>query len=158
MILFILSLGTRWRCVDRTGNFLLDTSFHRTWAGVPSPVPQLKYGQPVHPSPSSTLHPVAWCVGLIKQNDMFLWCLPNQLNTKDVIMRFVIRVVFYEITNVQCVYSPNTTIFIVRIYSIFYIRYNYMFRRLIMSIFRLNMKYLLSSSCTLCRKYSIFYQ
>jgi len=33
----------------------------------------------------------------------------------DVIMRFVIPVVFYEITNVECVYSPNTTIFIGRI-------------------------------------------
>jgi len=32
-----------------------------------------------------------------------------------VIMRFVIPVVFYEITNVECVYSSNTTIFIGRI-------------------------------------------
>ena len=31
------------------------------------------------------------------------------------IMRFVIPVVFYEITNVECVYSSNTTIFIGRI-------------------------------------------
>jgi len=31
------------------------------------------------------------------------------------IMRFVIPVVFYEITNVQCVYSSNITIFISRI-------------------------------------------
>jgi len=37
------------------------------------------------------------------------------------------------ITNVQCVYSSNTTIFIGRMSSIFYIRYNYMFRRLIMA-------------------------
>jgi len=34
----------------------------------------------------------------------------------------------------------------------FYIRYNYMFRRLTVAIFRLYMK----CSCTLCRKYFIF--
>jgi len=60
-------------------------------------------------------------------------------------MRFVIPVVFYEITNLECVYSSNTTISIGRIESFFYIRYNYMFRRLIMAIFTLYMKYLLSS-------------
>jgi len=60
-------------------------------------------------------------------------------------MKFVIPVVLYEITNVQCVYWSNTTIFIGRIYSILYIRYSYMFRRLILAIFRLYMKYLLSS-------------
>jgi len=38
-----------------------------------------------------------------------------------IIMRFVIPVVFYKITNVDCVYSSNTTIFIGRIWSIFYI-------------------------------------
>jgi len=32
-----------------------------------------------------------------------------------IIMRFVITVVFYEITHVQCVYWSNTTIFIGRI-------------------------------------------
>jgi hypothetical protein len=32
-----------------------------------------------------------------------------------IIMRFVIPVVFYEITNVERVYSSNTTIFIGRI-------------------------------------------
>jgi len=32
-------------------------------------------------------------------------------------MRFVIPVVFYEITNVQCVYSSNTTTFIGRIHD-----------------------------------------
>jgi len=53
-------------------------------------------------------------------------------------MRFVIPVVFYALTNVVCVYSSNTIIFI----GIFYIRYNYMFRRLVMAIFRLYMKYL----------------
>ena len=52
-------------------------------------------------------------------------------------MRFVIPVVFYEITNAECEYSSNTTVFIGRI---FYIKYNYMFRRLIMAIFRLYMK------------------
>jgi len=30
-------------------------------------------------------------------------------------MRFVIPVVFYEITNVECVYWSNTTVFIGRI-------------------------------------------
>jgi len=60
-------------------------------------------------------------------------------------MRFVIPVVSYEITNVQCVYWSDTTIFIGRILSIFYIRYSYMFRRLIIAICRLYMKYLLSS-------------
>jgi len=49
------------------------------------------------------------------------------------------------LTDVQCVYWSDTTIFIGSIYSIFYIRYNYMFQRLIMAIFRLYMKYLLSS-------------
>jgi hypothetical protein len=53
--------------------------------------------------------------------------------------------VFYEITNVECVYSSKTTIFIGRIYSIFYIRHNYMFRPLIMAILRLYTEYLLSS-------------
>jgi hypothetical protein len=61
------------------------------------------------------------------------------------VMRFVIPVEFYEITNVQRVYRSNTTIFIGRIESIFYIRYNYMFRRLIMAIIRLYTKYLISS-------------
>jgi hypothetical protein len=58
-------------------------------------------------------------------------------------MRFVIPVVFCEITNVQCVYWSDTAIFFGRIYSIFYIRYNHKFRLLIMVIFRLYMKYLL---------------
>jgi len=55
-------------------------------------------------------------------------------------MRFVIRDMFYEIINVQCVYSSSITMFIGRIQRIFYVRYNYMFRRLIMAIFRLYMK------------------
>jgi len=46
----------------------------------------------------------------------------------------------------QYIYLSNTTLFDGRnIYSIYYIRYNYMFRRLTMVIFRLYMKYLLSS-------------
>jgi len=32
-----------------------------------------------------------------------------------ILMRFVIPAAFYEITNVECVYSSNTTIFIGRI-------------------------------------------
>ena len=35
--------------------------------------------------------------------------------TLEVVVRLVIPVVFYEITNVECVYSSNTTIFIGRI-------------------------------------------
>jgi hypothetical protein len=35
--------------------------------------------------------------------------------TKNVIMRFVIPVAFYEITNVECVYWSDTTVFIGRI-------------------------------------------
>jgi len=42
-----------------------------------------------------------------------------------------------------CMYSSNTTLFDAEsISSIYYIRYNYMFRRLTMAIFRLYMKYL----------------
>jgi len=45
-------------------------------------------------------------------------------------------------------YLSNTTLFDGRrISSIYYIRYNYMFRRFTMAIFRLYMKYLVSS-CT----------
>jgi len=43
-------------------------------------------------------------------------------------------------------YLSNITLFDGRgVYSIYYIRYNYMFRRLTMAIFRLYMKYLVSS-------------
>jgi len=43
-------------------------------------------------------------------------------------------------------YPSNTTLFDGRdIYSIYYIKYNYMFRLLTMAIFRLYMKYLVSS-------------
>ena len=42
-------------------------------------------------------------------------------------------------------YLSNTTLFDGRgIYSIYYIRYNYMFRRLTVAIFRLYMKYLVN--------------
>ena len=37
------------------------------------------------------------------------------MNILFVIMMFVIPVVFYEITNVVCVYSSNTTTFVGRI-------------------------------------------
>jgi hypothetical protein len=47
---------------------------------------------------------------------------------------------------VECMHLSNTTLFDGRgISSIYYRRYNYMFRHLIMAIFRLYMKYLLSS-------------
>ena len=43
-------------------------------------------------------------------------------------------------------YLSNKTLFDgIGIYSIYYTRLNYMFRRLIMAIFRLYMKYLVSS-------------
>ena len=59
-------------------------------------------------------------------------------------MRFVIPVVFNKPTRVHCMYWSNTTVFDGRgIASIYCIRYNYMFRRLTMAIFRLYMKYLL---------------
>ena len=48
--------------------------------------------------------------------------------------------VCYPVSNVECVYSSDTTILIGIIE-----RYNYMFRCLVMAIFRLYMKYLLSS-------------
>ena len=45
-----------------------------------------------------------------------------------------------------CMYLSNTTLFDGRgIYSIYYIRYNYMFQHLTMVIFRLYMKYLVNS-------------
>jgi len=47
---------------------------------------------------------------------------------------------------VECMYLSSTTLFDGRdISSIYYIRYSYMFRRLTMAIFRLYMKYLVSS-------------
>ena len=46
----------------------------------------------------------------------------------------------------MCTYRQNTTIFIISILTIYYIRHNYMFRPLMLAIFRLNMK--LSSSYT----------
>ena len=47
-----------------------------------------------------------------------------------------------KLIKVQCMYLSTTTLFDGRgIASIYYIRYNYMFRRLTMAIFRLYMKY-----------------
>ena len=61
-------------------------------------------------------------------------------------MRFVIPVVFNKLIRVECMYLFNITLFDGRfIYSIYYVKYNYMFRRLTMGIFRLYMKYLVSS-------------
>ena len=52
----------------------------------------------------------------------------------------------HKLTRVERMYFYNTTLFDGRsVYSFYYIRYNYMFRRLKMDIFRLYMKYLLSS-------------
>ena len=62
------------------------------------------------------------------------------------IIRFVIPVVFNKLIRVECMYWSNTTLFDgTGIYSICYINYNYMFRRLTMAIFRLYIKYLVSS-------------
>jgi len=62
------------------------------------------------------------------------------------IIRVVIPVVFNELIRMECMYWYNTTLFDVRgIYSIYCIRYSYMFRRLTMAIFMLYMKYLVSS-------------
>jgi len=50
------------------------------------------------------------------------------------------------LTRVECMYLSNTTLYDGRYISIiYYIRYNYMFRCLTMAIFRLYMKYLISS-------------
>ena len=47
---------------------------------------------------------------------------------------------------VECMYLSNTALFDCRgVSSIYYIRYNYMFRHLTMAIFRFYMKYLVSS-------------
>ena len=52
----------------------------------------------------------------------------------------------FSLVRVQCMYLSNSTLFDGRVISsIYYIRYNYMFRRLTMAIFRLYMKYLVSS-------------
>ena len=59
------------------------------------------------------------------------------------IIRFVIPVVFNKLIRVECMYLSNTTLFDgTGIYSIYYIRYNHMFRRLTVAIFRLYTKYL----------------
>jgi hypothetical protein len=61
------------------------------------------------------------------------------------ITRFVIPVLFCDIPNVQSVYWSDTELYLLVEYKVFfYISYNYMFRRLIMTIFSLYMKYLLS--------------
>jgi len=76
------------------------------------------------------------------------------------IIRFVIPAVINNVTRVECMYLSNTTLFHGRgIYSIYYIRYNYMFRRLL-SISCTTWRWPLSSaetcSCTLCNKYYIY--
>jgi len=72
--------------------------------------------------------------------------LPGHLSPrlKRTFTKFSISILFYQITNVQCVYWSNTTVFIGRIRGKFYISYNYMLRRLIMAFFRFYMKYLLN--------------
>jgi len=50
-----------------------------------------------------------------------------------------------RLIRVECMYLSNTTLFDDRcMYRIFYIRYNYMFRRLTVAILRLYMKYVLN--------------
>jgi len=52
----------------------------------------------------------------------------------------------FLLIRVQCMYLSNTTLCDgTGIASIYYINYSYMFRRLTMAIFRLYMKYLVSS-------------
>jgi len=59
---------------------------------------------------------------------------------------FVIPVVFNKLTILQCMYLSNKTLFDSRsVYSIYYIRNNYMFRHLTVAIFRLYTKYLVNS-------------
>ena len=63
-----------------------------------------------------------------------------------IILRFIIPVVFNKLTRLECMYLSNTTLFDGGdISSIYYIRYNYMFRCLAMANFRLYRKYLVSS-------------
>jgi len=54
-----------------------------------------------------------WPNGDINSRNMSLYHTLKNLVVS--IMRFVIPVMFYEITNVECVYSSNTTVFTGRI-------------------------------------------
>jgi hypothetical protein len=47
---------------------------------------------------------------IIKQGQNVLYIREYYHQLRQQIIRFVIPVVFYEITNVECVYSSNTTI------------------------------------------------
>jgi len=61
-------------------------------------------------------------------------------------MRFVIPVMFNKLTRVECMYLSNINLFDGgNMYRIYYIRYNFIFRRLTMAIVRLYMTYLVSS-------------
>ena len=57
------------------------------------------------------------------------------------IVRFVIPVVFNKPISVKCMFLSNTTLFylIVEVYLHYYLRYSYIFRRLIIAIFSLYM-------------------
>jgi len=75
---------------------------------------------------------------------------PDEYTTlwySSTIIKFVIPVVFNKLTRVEVyMYFSNTTLFDGRgIESIYYIRYNNMFPHLTMAIFRLYMKYFVSS-------------
>jgi len=68
------------------------------------------------------------------------------LNLSNLIISFIIPVLFNKLIRVECMYLSNTTLFDGRdISSTYYIRYNYMFQCLTMAIFWLHMKYLVSS-------------
>jgi len=70
------------------------------------------------------------------------------------LISFVIPVVFNKLIRVKCMYLSNKTSFDGRgIYSIYCIRYNYVFLRWTMAIFRLYMKYLVSSYTRLIMGY-----
>ena len=75
---------------------------------------------------------------------MFSYLHPT--NSEILIVRLIIPIVFNKLIRVECMYLSNTTLFDgTGISSIYYVRYNYMFQRLTMAIFRLYMKYLVSS-------------
>jgi len=64
---------------------------------------------------------------------------PSLNETQPVVIRFVIPVVFNKLIRVECRSLSNTTLFylMVEVYLHYYLRYSYMFRLLIIAIFRL---------------------
>ena len=56
-------------------------------------------------------------------------------------IKFIIPLVFNKLIRVECMFLSNTTLFylMVEVYLHYYLRYNYMFRLLAITIFRLYM-------------------